>query len=61
MFVIKTLTKEDGSFLFEVNRMHSIDNHTPLKTFTNQQDAHNYVLNLIEDYKNSLSFSLSAS
>lgn len=60
MFVIKTITEQDGSILFEVNRMYSLDNHTPLKTFTNQQDAHNYVISLIEEFKNSLNKGLSA-
>jgi hypothetical protein len=54
MFCVKTLTQEDGSVLFEVNRMHSLDNHEPLKTFFTQQDAHNHVLELIDEFKKTL-------
>ena len=54
MFCVKTLTQEDGSVLFEVNRMYSLDSHEPLKTFSTQQDAHNHVLKLIEEFKQTL-------
>ena len=54
MFCVKTLTQEDGSVLFEVNKMLTIDNFEPLKSFTTQQDAHSYVLKLIEEFKQSL-------
>jgi acyl-CoA-binding protein len=54
MFCVKTLTQEDGSVLFEVNRMYSLDSYEPLKTFTTQEDAHNHVLKLIDEFKKTL-------
>jgi len=54
MFCVKQITEEDGSLSFEVNKMLSIDSHQPMKKFTTKEEAHNYVLSLIEEFKNSL-------
>lgn len=53
MYCVKTIVSEDG-MQFEVNRMHSVDNFEPLKTFNNQKEAHEYVVKLIEEYKSTL-------
>lgn len=54
MFCVKQITEEDGSLSYEVNKMLSFEDHQPVKKFTTREEAHNYVLSLIEEFKNSL-------
>lgn len=54
MFCVKQITEEDGSISYEVNKMLSFEDHQPVKKFTTREEAHNYVLSLIEEFKNSL-------
>jgi len=55
MFCVKTIVNEDKSLGYEVNKMISLDVHEPIKTFPTQKEAHDYVVQLIEEFKASLS------